>query len=82
MSRAASIDKIAAVHSKLAEVFEEALDNIDPNEKGAAALLNVIRQFVKDNDVSAVAAPGSPMGRVADKMTQYPFDPAQDGRLN
>lgn len=82
MSRGASIDKIAAVHAKLADVFEEALDNIDPNEKGAAALLNVIRQFVKDNDVSASAVPGTSLGRVADKITQYPFDPAQDGRPN
>jgi len=82
VSRGASLDTIASIHNKLAKVFDEALDVIDVREKGAAALVNVIRQFVKDNDVSASAVPGSPLGRVAEKLTQYPFDPSQDTRLN
>lgn len=78
MSRA-SVDRIGSVHGKLCEVFEEALDKIDPTEKGAAALLNVIRQFVKDNGVDAEVKPGTPIGRVADKVAEYPFDPSADG---
>jgi len=78
----ASVDAIAGIHGKLAQVFSEALDVLDPTERGAAAILNVIRQFVKDNGVDAVAAPGSALGTLADKVAAFPFDPVQDGVLH
>jgi len=78
----ASVDTIGIIHGKLAKVFIEALDAIDPAEKGAAAVLNVIRQFVKDNGVDALPAPGSPLGNLADKVAEFPFDPSAEMTVN
>lgn len=82
MSKAGSTSKVEAIHNKLCDVFSDALDDFDPKEKGAAALLNVMRQFVKDNNVEAVEAPGSRMGALAEKVAEFPFDPAEDARPN
>jgi len=78
----ASVDTIGVIHGKLAKVFIEALDVIDPAERGAAAVLNVIRQFVKDNGVDAIPVPGSPLGNLADKVAEFPFDPAAEMTVN
>jgi len=78
----ASIDTIGVIHNKLAQVFIEALDSVDPAERGAAAILNVIRQFVKDNGVDALPVPGSPLGQLADKVAEFPFDPAAEMTVN
>jgi len=78
----ASVDTIGVIHSKLAKVFIEALDTVDPAERGAAAILNVIRQFVKDNGVDALPAPGSPLGNLADKVADFPFDPSTEMTVN
>jgi hypothetical protein len=63
---------LAGLHGKLADVLKEALDQeyIDP-DTGAklpppAAILNVARQFLKDNKIEAVAAEGSPLHNLAD----------------
>lgn len=63
---------LAGLHGKLAEVLQEALsqDYRDP-ETGLpipppAAILNVARQFLKDNKIEAVAAPGTPLHDLAD----------------
>lgn len=54
------------LHSRLAEVFGQMLDTGELT----ASDLNVIRQFLKDNGISAVAAPNSPMG---DLIAKLPF---------
>lgn len=63
---------LAGLHGKLAEVLKEALeqDYVDP-DTGAklpppAAILNVARQFLKDNKIEAVSAVGSPLHNLAD----------------
>lgn len=63
---------LGSLHGKLAEVLKEALeqDYSDP-ETGAklpppAAILNVARQFLKDNKIEAIAAQGSPLANLAD----------------
>lgn len=63
---------LAGLHGKLANVLKEALDQdyLDP-ETGAklpppAAILNVARQFLKDNKIEATAAEGSPLHSLAD----------------
>lgn len=63
---------LGTLHGKLAEVLKEALeqDYSDP-ETGQklpppAAILNVARQFLKDNKIEAVAAQGSPLAGLAD----------------
>lgn len=63
---------LGGLHGKLAEVLKEALSQTytDP-ETGAvlpppAAILNVARQFLKDNKIEATAAPGSALHDLAD----------------
>lgn len=62
---------LGSLHGKLAEVLKETLsqDFTDP-ETGLsmppAAILNVARQFLKDNKIEAVAASGSPLADLAD----------------
>ena len=63
---------LAGLHGKLAEVLSEALsrDYEDP-ETGQklpppAAILNVARQFLKDNKIESTAAVGSPLHDLAD----------------
>jgi hypothetical protein len=63
---------LGSLHGKLAEVLKDALSQTytDP-ETGAvlpppAAILNVARQFLKDNKIEAVAAQGSPLHDLAD----------------
>lgn len=82
MSKAADKGKLESLHDKLATVLADALDEIDPKEKGTAAVLNVARQFLKDNNVEAAPREGQPMGRLADKVSEFPFDPAEDARPN
>lgn len=62
---------LGGLHGKLAEVLKTALDQdfTDP-ETGLnippAALLNVARQFLKDNKIEAMAVQGSPLHDLAD----------------
>ena len=63
---------LGSLHGKLAEVLKDALSQTytDP-ETGAAmpppaAILNVARQFLKDNKIEAIAAQGSPLGDLSD----------------
>ena len=63
---------LGSLHGKLADVLREALEQeyTDP-DTGAklpppAAILNVARQFLKDNKIEAIAAQGSPLAGLAD----------------
>jgi hypothetical protein len=63
---------LAGLHGKLAEVLKEALDQdyLDPDTgqklPPPAAILNVARQFLKDNKIEALAVEGSPLHNLAD----------------
>jgi hypothetical protein len=63
---------LAGLHGKLAEVLQEALSKeyVDPDTglttAPPAAILNVARQFLKDNKIEAIAAEGSPLHSLAD----------------
>lgn len=70
---------LEALHAALADKFTDLIQEIDVETKGGAAMLNVMRQFLKDNGIDSVAADGSPLGKLADEMTRYPFDPSQEG---
>jgi hypothetical protein len=59
-----------ALHAKLAGAFTEILMG-----EPTAAELNVIRQFLKDNNIDAIPTKGSPLGSLRDKL---PF-PSADG---
>ena len=63
---------LGSLHGKLADVLKEAISQQYFDEKtGAAvpppaAILNVARQFLKDNKIEAVDAVGSPLHSLAD----------------
>ena len=62
---------LGSLHGKLAEVLKDALSQDYTDDQGnpappPAAILNVARQFLKDNKIEAVAAQGSPLADLAD----------------
>jgi hypothetical protein len=76
---AASKESLGALHTAIAEKLTEAISEMPSDGKGLAALLSVARQFVKDNGIEAVPAPGSATKALTEKLNQYPFDPQADG---
>ena len=76
---AASKESLETLHSAIATKLTDAIAKMDAGEKGLAALLNVARQFVKDNGIEAVPAPGSALGGLTDKLKEFPFSPETDG---
>jgi peptide subunit release factor 1 (eRF1) len=75
---AASKETLETLHDALATKLKDLLDAVDGEAKGAAAVLNVARQFLKDNGIEAVPTPGSPTGKLVQKLNEFPFDPASD----
>lgn len=75
----ASKKALEDLHNAIASKLTTSIEAMEPGDKGLAALLNVARQFVKDNGIEAVPTPGSPLGGLAAKVTEFPFDPAEDG---
>ena len=63
---------LSGLHGKLAEVLKDALSQqyVDADSglpiPPPAAILNVARQFLKDNKIEAIAAQGSPLHSLAD----------------
>lgn len=63
---------LGSLHGKLADVLKDALSQqyVDPDSglpiPPPAAILNVARQFLKDNKIEAIAAEGSPLHSLAD----------------
>jgi len=67
MSKKASNDAMADLHNKLAEVLADKLgeDEVQP------AMLNVARQFLKDNGIENNVVEGNPMDLLKD--AELPF---------
>lgn len=78
MSKSASTSALETLHNTLAEKLAELLEGVDGETKGGAALLNVARQFLKDNNIEATPAQGTPLRRIADRVAQFPYDPESD----
>ena len=80
MSRA-SKEAMDSLHIQIATVLKDEIANftkpkvikdedgneveVAPDKRGLSALMNVARQFLKDNDVTAIAAPASPLQNLA-----------------
>lgn len=64
--------ELAGLHGQLAKVLKDAIskDYVDPNTgeelPPPAAILNVARQFLKDNKIEAINAVGSPLHDLSD----------------
>ena len=63
----ANNDELSLLHSKLAEVLAEKLQDTEVTP----AFLNVARQFLKDNNIDSVAEAGNPMDLLKD--AELPF---------
>ena len=63
----ANNDELSLLHSKLAEVLAEKLEDTEVSP----AFLNVARQFLKDNNIDSVAEAGNPMDIL--KEAELPF---------
>jgi len=59
---AASKESLEDLHTKLATVLAEGITQRDEDGKLNASLINVARQFLKDNGIEAKAVPGTPLG--------------------
>ena len=62
---------LGVVHARLAEVLKDALQDKFDSETGDklppnAAILNVARQFLKDNKIEAMPAHGTPLHSLSD----------------
>lgn len=67
----ASVKALGELHGKLAEVLKDALSKEYITAEGMkvpppAQILNVARQFLKDNSIDAVPVKGTPLGDLAD----------------
>ena len=72
---AASKDSLDALHTAIADKLTESIGKMGAGDKGLAAILNVARQFVKDNGIEALPAAGSPLGKLNEKLQEFPFQP-------
>jgi hypothetical protein len=63
----ANNDELSLLHSKLAEVLKEKLEDTEVSP----AFLNVARQFLKDNNIDSVAENANPMDLL--KEAELPF---------
>ena len=63
---------LSGLHGKLAEILQEAItQDYGIDDQGVkvpppAAILNVARQFLKDNKIEAIPVPGTPLHDLAD----------------
>ena len=64
-AKTAAIPELEELHSALARELRQALSARDENGRPIAALLNVARQYLKDNKIEAAPVPGSPLGDLA-----------------
>lgn len=82
---------LQTLFDSLADTMRDVLENgkaVTDKETGElvrvtpdASTLNVIRQFLKDNQIDAVAKAGSPLGKLADSLpfTGVPTADDEDG---
>ncbi|QDS19385.1 hypothetical protein [Xanthomonas citri] len=73
----ASKDSMERLHGAIADKLSDTIENMEAGDKGLAALLNVARQFLKDNGIDSVATETNPVGKVAEAVSKHPFDPAE-----
>lgn len=90
MSQSASQDQLSRMHALLAEQFLDILqygekyvdgDGEEQRRPLSAAMVAQINKFLKDNDVTAVPAPGTPLYNIAN-LPQFDEDEGEVKRPN
>lgn len=75
MSKATE-DLLASLHGALALHFKDLLDSAKSGEKQlTASEMNVIRQFIRDNGIEAIATESNPLGQLTEAL---PFEVGGD----
>ena len=67
-------DLLDQLHGLMAKTMKNKLESGEVT----ASDLNVIRQFLKDNGIEALASPDSPMGELAKAWEEAPFQDDSD----
>ena len=70
MSEKATKEELSELHGLLAKTFKKILDSGDYK----ASDLNVIRQFLKDNNIESTAPEGSPLFNLTKAMPHFDDD--------
>ncbi len=61
------------MHPAIGEKLAESIEQVAASEKGLAALLIVVRQFVKDKGIEALPVEGRAIGRFNERQKDCPF---------
>ena len=81
------ITKANKLHEKLCDVLIEVMDQgeivevdgVPVKRRPSPAMLNVVRQFLKDNDITGIPVEGSPLGELtAETRKALPFQESGD----
>lgn len=67
-----------SLHGALAKVLLDEIKKAGPDPKGRAAILNVARQFLKDNGIEALPSANKPLQDLAKAL---PFPEAGEGEF-
>jgi len=67
MSNLANEEKLARLHDLVADILTRRMES----GEATAAEINAAIKFLKDNDISSVATPDSPLGNL---VASIPFD--------
>lgn len=78
-TKRASEEALSELHAELAKVLKKGLGFVDEEGKPNPALLNVARQFLKDNKIESEAPKGSPLGDLVDDLPEFPDDIPMEG---
>ena len=70
MSRADD-EKLSGLHGQLADALATGIRESDPDAKGYASLLNVARQFLKDNHIESTVTKDNPLGTLVDSIPEF-----------
>lgn len=76
---AASDEALQDLHTQLAVTLSNEItkaENSEEGSKGLASMLNVARQFLKDNNIQSTATPGNPLGKLQGDVSKFPFTPS------
>lgn len=72
--KSASEESLEELHKTLADTLAAAIKSSEAN----ASILNVARQFLKDNNIQAVPVAGSPLTKLKSAVEALPFEGAGD----
>lgn len=70
MAKKTTADDMDSLHAQLANTLKDSIEELKgaDEKRGLAALLNVARQFLKDNNVTALPVSDSPLKKLTESL--------------